>query len=108
MCVNGIPATEVILDSAATIMEMPSVEREQLLQCYGSCTGKESNPPTLLAHSCWGINVCKLFCVNSLTQTSQISKVPIMNMRYLNTESLCRNPITIRKLQYIFLNTGIR
>ena len=62
-----IPIVEVIVDSAVTIKELFSVERKQLFQHHGSCTGKASNPPTLLAHSCWGINVCKLHFVYSLT-----------------------------------------
>lgn len=107
MCVNVIPATEVMVDSV--LKEMLSMERKQLLQCHGSCTGKESNPPTLLAYSSWGVNVCKLFSVNSLTQTSQISKVPIMNMSYLNKESLCRNHYYNKKIAvHFFLNKGIR
>lgn len=58
--------------------------------------------PHCLPTAVGGINVCKLFGVNSLTQTSQISKVPIMNMSYLNTESLCRNHYYNEKIAVLF------
>lgn len=66
VCVSGSPAVELMVDSAV-IMNFFSVERKQLLQHHSSWIGKDSNPPTLLAHSCWGINVCKLCSVYSLT-----------------------------------------
>lgn len=108
MCVNGIPAMEVMVDSAVSIKEMFSMERKQLLQHHGSCTGKERNPLPLLAHSCWGINVYKLRCVYSLTHLnfSDFEGANHKNKLFEHGK-LCRNYYYYKRIVVHFLNRGI-